>query len=70
MLKGLRHDAITGHRFNKCLTGFPDVEGIETSTMMPSRTVLFGLTGFPDVEGIETDPRIAGDLRIASDRLP
>ena len=37
------------------LTGFPDVEGIET--LAEGRlSSLQGLTGFPDVEGIETAP--------------
>ena len=35
------------------LTGFPDVEGIETQSQHGHRGC-YCLTGFPDVEGIET----------------
>ena len=54
MLKGLRLEAETRHETRLGLTGFPDVEGIETSgfNLAPGGV---SLTGFPDVEGIETD---------------
>ena len=53
----------------ECLTGFPDVEGIETSgfNLAPGGV---SLTGFPDVEGIETSRRTRRRWRAASDRLP
>ena len=53
MLKGLRLEAETRHETRLGLTGFPDVEGIETSgfNLAPGGV---SLTGFPDVEGIET----------------
>ena len=41
------------------LTGFPDVEGIETPGV-PARRIPGCLTGFPDVEGIETRTGRAG----------
>ena len=53
MLKGLRRHAALGVDGVQRLTGFPDVEGIEThGSGVPARR--FRLTGFPDVEGIET----------------
>ena len=54
MLKGLRPSIASGSSSWPRLTGFPDVEGIETVVFrrpLPSTR----LTGFPDVEGIETD---------------
>ena len=53
MLKGLRPSIASGSSSWPRLTGFPDVEGIETVVFrrpLPSTR----LTGFPDVEGIET----------------
>ena len=53
------------------LTGFPDVEGIETSGQHRLRASS-RLTGFPDVEGIETSrPAVlVGRHGHESDRLP
>ena len=51
MLKGLRLSNRTVSP-SRCLTGFPDVEGIETIRKSPKP--IPRLTGFPDVEGIET----------------
>ena len=69
MLKGLRLEAETRHETRLGLTGFPDVEGIETSgfNLAPGGV---SLTGFPDVEGIETSRRTRRRWRAASDRLP
>ena len=53
MLKGLRRHAALGVDGVQRLTGFPDVEGIETDRNSRSRNTA-RLTGFPDVEGIET----------------
>ena len=52
-----------------CLTGFPDVEGIETGSTMCTQRVA-RLTGFPDVEGIETFPSCRLQAPRQSDRLP
>ena len=52
------------------LTGFPDVEGIETRDKSPAIAIHGGLTGFPDVEGIETSSRRSAQDRRGSDRLP
>ena len=51
------------------LTGFPDVEGIET-VIFGGVFDLAGLTGFPDVEGIETQTRFPFSISLESDRLP
>ena len=58
MLKGLRQ-VVVGLGFAVRLTGFPDVEGIETIPAGGLR-LASGLTGFPDVEGIETVGRALG----------
>ena len=55
MLKGLRR-AVLIYCIRAGLTGFPDVEGIETF-MGQDEWQDGSLTGFPDVEGIETFPR-------------
>ena len=68
MLKGLRPSSAGGKRPQLGLTGFPDVEGIETWWAFVARRAAC-LTGFPDVEGIET-PDIGTVDVITSDRLP
>ena len=51
------------------LTGFPDVEGIETG-VPAAEAEAPGLTGFPDVEGIETLTEPLDAVFKLSDRLP
>ena len=69
MLKGLRQQLEQGLILQLRLTGFPDVEGIET-TRRTAAAWGRSLTGFPDVEGIETvlDDVLRGADQ--SDRLP
>ena len=69
MLKGLRRWRRL-HQFGmNRLTGFPDVEGIETVRPECLRAVS-SLTGFPDVEGIETPATVRRASTFLSDRLP
>ena len=58
MLKGLRPSSPDRLHTLSSLTGFPDVEGIETRGPV-WECGRSSLTGFPDVEGIET-----GDVRL------
>ena len=70
MLKGLR--LVDAHRLGEIqrLTGFPDVEGIETGRPWGRTSGRACLTGFPDVEGIETFWASPTADQLRSDRLP